>query len=94
MRTVNPVLRRDLPIGLGTCLTAGDFGSELRIFVDLEFVTIVDLSDETELDLEPPVIAGTSVTVTVPKASLLGDDGRVSAVAYIGNFDEPTDCLP
>src|SRR5690606_36089313 len=50
VRTVNPVLRRDLPIGLVPCLTAGDFGSELLIFVDLEFVTIVDMSDDSELD--------------------------------------------
>lgn len=80
--------------GGSLCPQAGGFGSEFRIFADLEFTILVNTANDTEVDLALPLVDGTSVSITVPKSQLLNDDGRVSAVASIANFDEPTDCLP
>ena len=35
-----------------------------------------------------------SLTLTVPLASLGGDDGRVDAHVAVGTLAEPTDCAP
>lgn len=48
----------------------------------------------------PPMFVGTAVadddslTLTVPLASLGGDDGRVDAHVIVGTLPEPTDCAP
>ena len=40
------------------------------------------------------VADGDSLTLTVPLASLGGDDGRVDAHVIVGTIPEPTDCAP
>ena len=73
---------------------ANEIGSEFEIFAEPGFIVLIDIATDTDIDVPLPVGDGATMTITVPKSALFDDDGRLSAVAFVGNSDEPTDCLP